>query len=137
VDGHKREDVVQYRQEVFLPKMEVILQYTTQYEEKQDGTWEVIQPSLPPGVKHYVLYFHDKSCFYGYDYKKTIWLDSITDQQKMPGKSKGKLVHCSDFIGPEGRIRVLGPNDEVWDARKIIYPGSSGDPWWDTKQLLL
>lgn len=22
------------------------------------------------------------------------------------------------------------------DARKIIYPGANGDPWWDTKQLL-
>ena len=55
----------------------------------------------------------------------------------MPGKSKGKLVHCSDFIGPKGRIRVLCPSgEEQEDARKIIYPGSNGDPWWDTKQLL-
>lgn len=22
------------------------------------------------------------------------------------------------------------------DARRVIYPGSKGDPWWDTKQLL-
>jgi hypothetical protein len=22
------------------------------------------------------------------------------------------------------------------DARKIIFPGSDGDPWWDTKQLI-
>ena len=24
----------------------------------------------------------------------------------------------------------------IQDARKIIYPGSNGDPWWDTKQLM-
>jgi hypothetical protein len=24
----------------------------------------------------------------------------------------------------------------IEDARVIIYPGSNGDPWWDTKQLL-
>ena len=24
----------------------------------------------------------------------------------------------------------------VHDARKIIYPGSQGDPWWDNKQLM-
>jgi hypothetical protein len=59
-----------------------------------------------------VFYFYDESCFYGYDYKKSIWLDSITKQQKMPGKSKGKLVHCSDFIRPEGRIRVPYPSGE-------------------------
>jgi hypothetical protein len=25
----------------------------------------------------------------------------------------------------------------IRDARKIIYPGSNGDPWWDTDQLLV
>jgi len=25
----------------------------------------------------------------------------------MPGKSKGRLIHDSEFIGPKGRIRVL------------------------------
>lgn len=83
-----------------------------------------------------MFYFHDESCFHGYDYKKTIWLDSITEQQKMPGKSKGKLVHVSDFICPEGRIRVYGEGGGYEDGRKIIYPGSNGDPWWDTNQLL-
>ena len=52
----------------------------------------------------------------------------------MPGKSKGKLIHVSNFIGLEGRINILELN---LDARKIIYPGAGGDPWWDTKQLLV
>jgi hypothetical protein len=52
----------------------------------------------------------------------------------MPGKSKGKLIHVLDFIGPEGRITML---DLHLDARKIIFPGAAGDPWWDTKQLLV
>jgi hypothetical protein len=80
VDGHEREDVIRYRQEVFLPKMEELLAYTTQYNKKSDGTWEPIYTSLLIGVKRHVFYFHDKSCFHGYDYKKTIWLDSITEQ---------------------------------------------------------
>jgi hypothetical protein len=25
----------------------------------------------------------------------------------MPGKSKGRLIHDSEFIGPEGHIRIL------------------------------
>jgi hypothetical protein len=59
----------------------------------------------------------------------------MTNQQKMPRKSKGKLVYCLDFISVEGSIRVLsteGEYDPDLDARKIIYPGSNGDPWWDT-----
>jgi len=43
----------------------------------------------------------------------------------MLGKSKGKLIHVSDFIGIEGRINILELN---LNARKIIYPGVGGDP---------
>jgi hypothetical protein len=137
VDRHKREDVIRYRQEVFLPKVKELLGYTIQYDKKSDGTWDPIYPLLPLGVKQHVFYFYNKSCFYRYNYKKSIWLDSITKQQKMPGKSKGKLVHCSDFIRPKGRIKACCPSSKEWeDARKIIYPGSNGDPWRDTKQLL-
>jgi hypothetical protein len=61
----------------------------------------------------------------------------------MPGKSKGRLIHDSKFIGLKGRIRVANNegifilDDPDLDARKIIYPGANGDPWWDTKQFLL
>jgi hypothetical protein len=50
VDGHEREDVIAYRQEVFLPMMAKLDSYTRQYEEKDDGTWNIIEPILPPGV---------------------------------------------------------------------------------------
>jgi hypothetical protein len=53
----------------------------------------------------------------------------------MPGKSKGRLIHDSEFVGPKGYIRVLNnkgifiPDNPDLDARKIIYPGSNRDPW--------
>ena len=134
VDGHEREDVIAYRQEVFLPEMAKLDLYTRQYTKRDDGTWQVIKPLLPPSVKPHVIYYHDESCFYGHDYKKIIWLDSITKQQKMLGKSKGKLIHVSDFIGLKGRINI--PDLDL-DARKIIFPGARGDLQWDTKQLLV
>jgi len=42
----------------------------------------------------------------------------------MLSKSKGKLIHVSDFIRTKGHIAIpeLGLN-----ARKIIYPGARGD----------
>jgi len=135
VDGYEREDVIKYRQQIFLLVMEKLLALIVQYEEREDGTWSTIQPVLPKGEKRYVMYFHDESCFHGHDYKKKIWLDMTVDQQKMPGKSKGRLIYDSEFIGPEGRIRVRGedgeyyPDDLDLDARKIIYLGSNGDPW--------
>ncbi len=66
-----------------------------------------------------MFYFYNKSCFHGYDYKKTIWLDSITRQQKMPRKSKGKLVHCSDFIRGLGFL-ALGVMDRKMLAKSFI-----------------
>jgi hypothetical protein len=78
VDRHEREDVVIYRQTVFLPLIAKLDLYTRQYTENNDGTWNAVEPLLPIGVKRHVMYFHDESCFYRYDYKKIIWLDSVT-----------------------------------------------------------
>jgi hypothetical protein len=121
--------------------MEELLLYTVQYEEDKAGIWHMIQPLLPIGVQLYVIYFYDKSCFYGFDYKKSLWL--ADNQQKMPGKSKERLIHDSEFMGPKGHIRVPNnkgifiPDNPNLDTCQIIYPGSNGDPWWDTKQLLV
>ena len=52
----------------------------------------------------------------------------------MLGKSKGRLIYDSEFVGPKGRIRVLNNkgifilDDPDLDTRQIIYLGSNGDP---------
>jgi hypothetical protein len=53
-------------------------------------------------------------------------------------KSHGRLIHVLDFINEEDGQLVQCDNQGniIRDARKIIYPGAAGDPWWDTKQLL-
>jgi hypothetical protein len=53
-------------------------------------------------------------------------------------KGRGRLIHVSDFVNDEdGRLVLRDENNNiVQDAQKIIYPGSGGDPWWDTVQLL-
>jgi hypothetical protein len=61
----------------------------------------------------------------------------------MPGKSKGRLIYDSEFVGPKGRIRVPNidgifvPDHPDLDAWQIIYLGLNRDPWWDIKQLLV
>jgi hypothetical protein len=75
VDGHEREDMIAYRQEVFLPMMAKLDLYAWQYEEKDDGTWKIIEPILLLGVQCHVVYYHDESCFHRHDYKKIIWLN--------------------------------------------------------------
>jgi hypothetical protein len=125
VDGHKREDVVKYRQIVFLPMMEKLQSYARQYDKMPGGKWEIVEPLLPLSIQRHVFYYYDESCFHGYDYKKTLWLDSITEQQKMLGKSKGTIIYILDFIRLKGRINILELN---LNTRKIIYLSARGDP---------
>jgi hypothetical protein len=130
VDGYKREDVIEYRQKEFLPQMALYQSLTTNYEEDANKVLQPILPTLPPGEKEHVIYYHDESCFHAKDYSTRIWLDE--NQQKMPSKSKGGLIHCSDFISLEGRL-TIGQKD----ARKIIYPGGpQKNAYWDTEALL-
>jgi hypothetical protein len=48
----------------------------------------------------------------------------------MPFKSKGGLIHMSDFISLKGRLTISQK-----DAREIIYPGDDVE-YWNTKALL-
>lgn len=48
------------------------------------------------------------------------------------------MIHISDFVNEAtGRLVLRNANgDIIKDARKVIYPGSNGDAWWDHTQLL-
>ena len=72
MDGHKRPDVVEYRNETFLHLMES--------HQKKMVTWELegselvrIDPVLSPGKKRIVALFQDESSFHANEYKRTIW----------------------------------------------------------------
>jgi len=69
VDGHEHEDVVDYRQKVFLPKMAELVKQTTLWGSK-DG------PSVDPepGVHHVIIWYHDKSTFYAHDRQTQRWI---------------------------------------------------------------
>ncbi|KAF8342449.1 hypothetical protein F5887DRAFT_1076054 [Amanita rubescens] len=81
-------------------------------------------------------FFHDESCFTANEYKAKAWL--AAGQTILQKKGRGRLIHVSEFINPiTGHLAVRDKGGNITDeARKIIYPGSGGDPWWDTNQLL-
>jgi hypothetical protein len=53
-------------------------------------------------------------------------------------KGRGRLIHVSDFVNEvTGRLVLRNAEGKIeMDARKIIFPGSNGDAWWDHDQLL-
>ncbi|KAF7293591.1 hypothetical protein MIND_01138100 [Mycena indigotica] len=63
-DGHEREDVVQYRNEEYLPKLRAFTDRTAYYED--DGT--LVLPQLPTDKPvRVVIWYHDESIFYAHD----------------------------------------------------------------------
>ena len=66
IDGHEREDVVFYRNEVFLPHWNSLKRRMVIFAE--DDTWSP-PPGLLPGEKPLVLVTHDESTFSANDGK--------------------------------------------------------------------
>jgi hypothetical protein len=133
MDGHEREDVMKYRNEVFLPAMARFEAKMTHFEGPE---LKKVSPTLKDGEKEIIPQFHDESCLTVNDYKSTAWLGP--GQKILQKKGRGRLIHVSEFINPlTGRLVLHDKDGNIVDeARKIIYPGSNGDPWWDTDQLL-
>jgi hypothetical protein len=53
-------------------------------------------------------------------------------------KGRGRLIHILDFIEEDNRCLIICNQEGVVvkDAHCIMYPGVSGDQWWDLAQLL-
>ena len=72
VDGHEREDVVSYRQNVFLPKMAEYEQRMAKYERVGDNLQRVA-PTLQPGERELIPEFHDESSFHAFEHTTSAW----------------------------------------------------------------
>ncbi|KDN36668.1 hypothetical protein RSAG8_10666, partial [Rhizoctonia solani AG-8 WAC10335] len=143
MDGHERADVVAYRKD-FLSQ---ILAYEPQIQQYSDKTCEPLPLVLPPGKKQIVLAFHDESCCHANDQTPHCWIRD--GETLLRQKGRGRLIHVSDIIVEETGRLVLSPEEieaqlalpehqrlKTYDARKIIYPGKSLDPYWDMPQLV-
>ena len=133
MDGHECEDVVEYRNKVFLP---AIAHFESRMVKHEGPELKWIMPELQEGEWRIIIQYHDESCFHANDEAQNLWL--WEGEQPLHKKGWGRLIHVSDFINKEDdRLMLLDENGQIiCDAWKIIYPGSNGDPWWDNKQLM-
>ena len=101
IDGHERKDVVEYRNNVFLPAFERIRPFLVTWDDK--GNLHMPE-NLPLGQKPLVLVTHDESTFNAYDGKRVMWIDN--GKQPLRNKGRGKGLMVSDFLTPGGRLCV-------------------------------
>jgi hypothetical protein len=98
VDGHKREDVVKYRQDEFLPMMAKFERRMTLRDRDGKITQE---PQIDfPEVRRIELYTHDESTFYANDQRKTRRWIGPTEGPTLVHKGDGISIMVSDFVSP-------------------------------------
>ncbi|KAF8579342.1 hypothetical protein K439DRAFT_1654601 [Ramaria rubella] len=133
MDGHEREDVVKYQNDIFLPAMAKFEKRMIWFE-APELKW--VEPTLLPGERILIAEFHDKSCCQQNEFKTSAWVQK--GEQILQKKGWGHLIHISDFIEEVNGHLVSLNNDGTVEksARKVIFPGENGDPYWDCAQLI-
>ena len=105
IDGHEREDVVEYRKG-FVERWK-------EYEKRfiiYDNDGNVLSTPtgfpVPQGVRfRLILVTHDESTFYENDRRKTLWINNNT-KAVAEKKGKGQSIMASDFLTSEwGRLK--------------------------------
>ena len=70
MDGHECEDVVKYRQEVFLPVMK---KFEAQMAKFEGVELKRVSPTLKDREKEVIMYFHDECCFLANNEAQQLW----------------------------------------------------------------
>jgi len=73
MDGHEREDVVDYWNKVFLPALKEFEKHVAKYErfdldmEGKESEIQKVMPELEEGQRRIIIQYHDECCFHAND----------------------------------------------------------------------
>ncbi|KAH7904621.1 hypothetical protein BJ138DRAFT_1106667 [Hygrophoropsis aurantiaca] len=130
-DGHERDDVVKYRQTVFIP--------TWCHYQPQMRAWNYDNPTMEEKTpasssgRHVVLWFHDESTFYANDRRKQRWVHEKEGAALYP-KGEGASIMVSDFISADyGWLRSPDGKDS---SRVLFKAGKSRDGYFKNEDIL-
>ena len=129
VDGHERDDVVQYRQSVFLPAWYKI--------ETHMRSWtanNVEEPSrCPSGSRRIVPWFHDESVFYAHDRRESHWVKKGSSPEPY-AKGEGASLMVADFVSAD--YGFLCSRDGKESARVTFKPGKNRDGYFTNEEIM-
>jgi hypothetical protein len=128
VDGHERSDVVDYRQNVFLPAM---AEYTNQMR-----TWTTEHGwDLPPSVTcATIVWFHDESTFYAHDRRQSAWYHKTTTPVPY-AKGEGVSIMVADFVSAD--YGWLRSPDGKESARVIFRTGRTREGYFTSENTIM
>lgn len=126
IDGHERDDVVEYRLD-FLQRMMLRFKFMRWW----DGfNMEIAVDQECYSETEIVWVSHDESIFYSNDDGGKGWCSD--DHPDIHKKGNGRSIMVSDFICPcHGRLRLGG-----LPVSEIIEPGKNHDGYWQATDIL-
>ena len=128
-DGHERDDVVQYRQSVFLPLMAEKLSRSASFD--QEG--QEVSGSVPSGVTEIIVHMHDESIFYAHDRRNMRWCHT-SESPKPYAKGEGQSFMVADFVSDKlGWLKSLDGKDS---ARVCLKPGKEREGYFSSNEVL-
>ncbi|KAJ7913207.1 hypothetical protein B0H13DRAFT_1612824 [Mycena leptocephala] len=119
-DGHERNNVVDYRQNVFLPRWEELSKYTRKFTEDGDERSFIVAPD----GKTVVIWRHDECIFYANDRRKIRWVHA-SETAKPYAKGEGASMMVAAFMSEHG-----------WLARWTLRPGGKRDGYYTGAKIL-
>ncbi|KAI0083234.1 hypothetical protein BDY19DRAFT_900582 [Irpex rosettiformis] len=131
VDGHEREDVVEYRNAFVKRWKEYEKRMTTFDTEGNPVESTGGFPTQQRGRFKLILVTHDESTFYANDRRKTKWVHASEKAASQP-KGEGSSIMVSDFLVPEwGRLKC---EDE--EARIFFKAGKNRNGYFTCEDLV-
>jgi hypothetical protein len=125
VDGHERPDVVAFRNGIFLPAIEEILDRTTKWDTKNET-----HEDPPEGVCRVVIWYHDESTFYAHDRRTRHWIHK--DENAKPyAKGEGHSLMVADFVSAE--YGWLRSRDGKKTARILFQAGKAREGYFNNE----
>ena len=125
-DGHERADVVQYRDQIFIPEWKEIeprIQKWSKENEPEAG---------PLPGQRIIPWFHDETVFYAHDRRKQGWYHK--DAPATPYmKGEGASLMIADFVSVD--FGWLKSPDGTCSARRIMRPGKNRDGYFTCEDI--
>ncbi|KAG2071495.1 hypothetical protein BDR04DRAFT_1016009 [Suillus decipiens] len=125
IDGHEHEDVVNYRQNVFLKKWKEV--------ERKMCSWGQDGEEISNTDQPLCVWFHDESTFYVNDRRKSRWVHK--DASAAPyAKGEGCSLMVADFVSADHGW--LQSPDGKESAQVLFKAGKSCDGYFSNDEVL-
>ncbi|OJA21652.1 hypothetical protein AZE42_13631, partial [Rhizopogon vesiculosus] len=130
VDGHERSDVVNYRQNKFLPAWYLVDPNTRKWSSVDVSKLEEGQSTTE---RRTVVWFHDESTFYAHDRRQKRWVHKDEKSTPLP-KGEGLSLMVADFVSAD--YGWLRSHDGKESARILFRAGKARDGYFTNDEII-